>query len=109
MEDTMGNSLEGKVAVVTGGGRGIGRGVSMLLAAEGARVVVNDYGVAVDGSQPSNGPAAEVAEEIRAAGGTAAPNFDTVATMEGGEAMVKQALDTYGRLDIVVNVAGILR
>ena len=105
----MGDSLEGKVAVVTGGGRGIGRGVSMLLAAEGAKVVVNDYGVAVDGSQPSEGPSAEVAEEIRAAGGQAVPNFDTVATMAGGESMVKQALDTYGRLDIVVNVAGILR
>ena len=105
----MGNSLEGKVAVVTGGGRGIGRGVSLLLASEGARVVVNDYGVAVDGSQPSDGPAAEVAEEIRAAGGQAVPNFDTVATMEGGDSMVKQALDAFGRLDIVVNVAGILR
>jgi NAD(P)-dependent dehydrogenase (short-subunit alcohol dehydrogenase family) len=105
----VGNSLDGKVAVVTGGGRGIGRGVAMLLAAEGAKVVVNDYGVAVDGTQPSSGPAAEVAEEIRAAGGTAVPNFDTVATMEGGEAMIRQALDTYGRLDIVVNVAGILR
>ncbi len=105
----MGNALDGKVAVVTGGGRGIGRGVSLLLASEGARVVVNDYGVAVDGSQPSDGPAAEVAEEIRAAGGQAAPNFDSVATMEGGEKMIKQALDEFGRLDIVVNVAGILR
>ncbi len=105
----MAGSLDGKVAVVTGGGRGIGRGVAMLLAAEGAKVVVNDYGVAVDGTQPSSGPAAEVAEEIRAAGGTAVPNFDTVATMEGGEAMIKQALDEFGRLDIVVNVAGILR
>jgi NAD(P)-dependent dehydrogenase (short-subunit alcohol dehydrogenase family) len=105
----MAGSLDGKVAVVTGGGRGIGRGVAMLLAAEGAKVVVNDYGVAVDGTQPSTGPAAEVVEEIRAAGGTAVPNFDTVATMDGGEAMIKQALDTYGRLDIVVNVAGILR
>ncbi|MGH2584349.1 MAG: SDR family oxidoreductase [Dehalococcoidia bacterium] len=105
----MGNSLEGKVAIVTGGGRGIGRGVSMLLAAEGAKVVVNDYGVNVDGSQPNEGPAAEVAEEIRAAGGGAVPSFDTVATMEGGERMVKQALDEFGRLDIVVCVAGILR
>ncbi len=105
----MGNALDGKVAVVTGGGRGIGRGVSLLLASEGARVVVNDYGVAVDGSQPSDGPAAEVAEEIRAAGGQAVPNFDSVATMEGGERMIKRALDEFGRLDIVVNVAGILR
>ena len=105
----MSNSLDGKVAVVTGGGRGIGRGVAILLAAEGARVVVNDYGVAVDGTQPSEGPAADVADEIRAAGGTAVPNFNTVATMEGGESMIKQALDEFGRLDIVVNVAGILR
>ena len=105
----MANSLDGKVAVVTGGGRGIGRAVSMLLAAEGTKVVVNDYGVAVDGTQPSEGPAADVAEEIRAAGGTAVPNFDTVATVEGGENMVRQALDEFGRLDIIVCVAGILR
>jgi 3-oxoacyl-[acyl-carrier protein] reductase len=105
----MGNRLEGKVAVVTGAGRGIGRGIALLMAEEGARVVVNDYGVAVDGTQPSSGPAQEVADEITKAGGTAVANYDTVATMEGGERMVKQALDTYGRLDILVNVAGILR
>ncbi len=105
----MAGSLDGKVAVVTGGGRGIGRGVAMLLAAEGAKVVVNDYGVAVDGTQPSSGPAQEVADEIEDAGGRAVANYDTVATMEGGENMVKQALDEFGRLDIVVNVAGILR
>src|SRR5215204_3139004 len=105
----MSGALDGKVAIVTGGGRGIGRAVSNLLAAEGAKVVVNDYGVAVDGSQPSEGPAAEVVEEIRAAGGTAVPNADSVATMEGGERMVQQALDEFGRLDVVVNVAGILR
>src|SRR6266540_2916853 len=105
----MGNRLEGRVAIVTGGGRGIGRGVALLLAQEGAKVVVNDYGVNVDGTTPSEGPAAEVAEEIKRAGGQAAPNFDSVATVQGGENMVKQALDSFGRLDILVNVAGILR
>ncbi|HEY7802180.1 MAG TPA: SDR family NAD(P)-dependent oxidoreductase, partial [Dehalococcoidia bacterium] len=75
----------------------------------GANVVVNDFGVNVDGSAPSSGPAAEVAEEIKAAGGKAVPNFDTVATVEGGEALVKTAIDNFGRLDILINVAGILR
>ncbi len=105
----MGERLKGRTAVVTGAGRGIGRGVAMALAAEGANVVVNDYGVNVDGTQPSEGPAKDVADEIRAQGGNAAPNFDTVATVEGGERMIQQALDTYGRLDILINVAGILR
>lgn len=101
--------LEGKVAVVTGAGRGIGRGIALLMAQEGAKVIVNDPGVALDGSGHDNGPAAEVVAEIEKAGGTAAPNFESVATLAGGESMIKQALDTWGRLDIVVNVAGILR
>jgi NAD(P)-dependent dehydrogenase (short-subunit alcohol dehydrogenase family) len=105
----MGNRLEGKVAVVTGAGRGIGRGIALLMAQEGAKVVVNDYGVNVDGSTPSEGPSQEVADEIKKAGGQAVANFDTVATVQGGEAMIKQALDAFGRLDILVNVAGILR
>jgi NAD(P)-dependent dehydrogenase (short-subunit alcohol dehydrogenase family) len=105
----MSGRLEGRAAVVTGGGRGIGRAVALLLADEGATVVVNDYGVKVDGTSPDSGPAAEVAEEIRARGGKAVPNFDTVATMAGGEALVQTALDNFGRLDILVNVAGILR
>ncbi|MER3420785.1 MAG: hypothetical protein C4290_09815, partial [Chloroflexota bacterium] len=105
----MGNRLEGKVAIVTGGGRGIGRAICHLLAEEGCRVVVNDYGVAVDGTQPSSGPAQEVADEIKAKGGEAIPNFGDVSKVEDGEAMVKQALDSFGRLDILINVAGILR
>jgi NAD(P)-dependent dehydrogenase (short-subunit alcohol dehydrogenase family) len=105
----MGNRLEGRVAVVTGGGRGIGRGIALLLAEEGANVVVNDYGVAVDGTQPTSGPAQEVVDEIKSKGGDAVPNADTVATLQGGEAIIQTALDTFGRLDILINVAGILR
>ncbi|MBI4570320.1 MAG: SDR family oxidoreductase [Chloroflexi bacterium] len=105
----MAHRLQNRVAIVTGAGRGIGRGVALLLAQEGANVVVNDYGVAVDGTQPSQGPAKDVADEIAAAGGKAVPNFDTVATVEGGEGIIKTALDAFGRLDILINVAGILR
>ncbi len=101
--------FDGRTAVVTGSGRGIGRAVALLLAQEGAKVVVNDPGVGLDGSGTDNGPAAQVVEEIRAAGGTAVPNFDSIATVEGGENLIKTALDNWGRLDIVVNVAGILR
>src|SRR6266545_5104833 len=101
--------LEGRTAVVTGSGRGIGRGVAMLLAAEGANVVVNDPGVNLDGSGSDEGPAAQVVAEIKAKSGNAVANTDSVATTEGGENMVKQALDTWGRLDILINVAGILR
>ncbi|MGI8551094.1 MAG: SDR family oxidoreductase [Dehalococcoidia bacterium] len=105
----MGNSLEGKVAVITGSGRGIGRSCASLFAQEGCRVVVNDFGVDVDGRTPRSDPADEVVEEIKKAGGDAIANYSTVATMEGGESMIKQALDTWGKLDIVVHVAGILR
>jgi NAD(P)-dependent dehydrogenase (short-subunit alcohol dehydrogenase family) len=101
--------LEGKVVAVTGGGRGIGRGVSMLAAREGARVVVCDAGVAVDGSGADAGPAQDVVREIKGEGGTAVANTSNIATMEGGESVVKTALDSFGRLDAVVNVAGILR
>jgi NAD(P)-dependent dehydrogenase (short-subunit alcohol dehydrogenase family) len=105
----MADRLKDRVAIVTGAGRGIGRCVALLLAQEGANVVVNDFGVAVDGSQPSEGPAKDVADEIKAAGGNAVANFDTVATVEGGESIISSALDAFGRLDVLINVAGILR
>jgi NAD(P)-dependent dehydrogenase (short-subunit alcohol dehydrogenase family) len=101
--------FEGRTAIVTGAGRGIGRGVALLLAEEGASVVVNDYGVNVDGTAPTSGPAQEVVDEIKSKGGKAVANFDNVASVESGERMVQTALDTFGRLDILVNVAGILR
>jgi NAD(P)-dependent dehydrogenase (short-subunit alcohol dehydrogenase family) len=101
--------LEGRSAVITGAGRGIGRAVAMLLAQEGANVVVNDPGVSVDGSGHDNGPADQVAAEIKAAGGKAVANYDSVATADGGENMVRQCVDAFGRIDILINVAGILR
>jgi NAD(P)-dependent dehydrogenase (short-subunit alcohol dehydrogenase family) len=101
--------LEGKVAVVTGAGRGIGRGIALLMAEHGAKVVVNDPGVGPDGTGHDDGPAAQVVEEIKAAGHDAVANVDTVATPEGGEGIIKTAIDTYGRIDILVNNAGILR
>ena len=105
----MGDRLSGKVAVVTGAGRGIGRGHALALAAEGARVVVNDPGVNTDGSGTDNGPADQVVAEIKALGGEAVANYDSVAEMVGGERMIQQALDSFGRIDILVNNAGILR
>jgi NAD(P)-dependent dehydrogenase (short-subunit alcohol dehydrogenase family) len=105
----MADMLAGRVAVVTGAGRGIGRGVALGLAAEGARVVVNDYGVALDGSAPSTGPAFDVVEEIRRAGGEAVPSTDSVATWEGAARIIGTALETWGRLDALVTCAGILR
>ena len=101
--------LEGKVAIVTGGGRGIGRGHARLLAAEGARVVVNDLGSAMEGGGHDPGPASAVVEEIVAAGGTAVANGDDIATFVGARALIAQAVDTFGRLDILVNNAGIIR
>ena len=101
--------LEGKVAIVTGAGRGIGRGEALLLAQEGARVVVNDLGGNPGGEGQDTSPADEVVAEIKKLGSDAIANYDNVASMEGGERMVKQALDSFGRLDILINNAGILR
>jgi len=101
--------LEGKVAIVTGAGRGIGRGEALLLAQEGARVIVNDFGGSAAGDGGDASPAEEVVAEIKKMGGDALPNFGNVASMADGEAMVKQAMDKWGRLDILVNNAGILR
>ena len=101
--------LEGKVAVVTGAGRGIGRGIAKQLAAQGAAVVVADVGAALDGEGEDTTPAAKVVEEISELGGRAVASYHSVATMEGGENIVKTAMEEFGRLDIVVTAAGILR
>jgi len=104
-----GNRLEGRVAVVTGSGRGIGRAEALALAGEGASLVINDKGDAGDGTGASRSPADEVCREIEEMGGQAVPNYDSVATREGGENIIKTAIDTYGKIDILVNNAGILR
>src|SRR4030042_1505517 len=105
----MGGRLKGKVAIVTGAGRGIGRAEALLLAQEGARVVVNDLGGGRDGVGKADSPADNVVKEIKDRGGQAVANYDSVATAEGGENIVKAAIDAFGRLDILVNNAGILR
>ena len=105
----MGDRLKGRVAIVTGSGRGIGRGVAMLLAEEGASVVVNDLGANLDGTNISAGPADDVVEEIRSLGGTAVANYDSVATFGTAASIIQTAIDNFGRLDILCHVAGILR
>lgn len=102
-------SLEGRVAVITGAGRGLGREHALLFAKEGAKVVVNDLGGSADGSGSDAGPAQQVVDEIVAAGGQAVANTDNIADFDGAGKLVQQAVDTYGQLDVVVNNAGILR
>jgi NAD(P)-dependent dehydrogenase (short-subunit alcohol dehydrogenase family) len=101
--------LDGKVAIITGAGAGIGRAHAHLFAREGASVVVNDVGSARDGTGTDATPANRVVEEIRAAGGTAVADHHSVATAEGAAAIVKAATDAFGRVDVLVNNAGILR
>lgn len=102
-------SFENRVAIITGAGNGLGREHALLLASRGCQVVVNDLGGAVDGSGGDLGPAAKVAKEINDAGGVAVADGNSVATKAGGEAIVKSAIDAFGRVDIVINNAGILR
>jgi len=102
-------ALDGMVIAVTGAGRGIGRAVALACAAEGGAVVVNDYGVSVDGNEPTSDVADGVVAEIVAGGGRAAANAQSVTSMEGGASIVDQAVETFGRIDGVVCVAGILR
>jgi NAD(P)-dependent dehydrogenase (short-subunit alcohol dehydrogenase family) len=101
--------LDGKVAVVTGSGRGIGRGIALCLASEGAKVVVNDPGSTVDGRGKEGDPAHEVVEEIKKAGGQGVANYDSVADFAAAQRIIKTAVDSFGRIDILVNNAGILR
>ncbi len=105
----MGDLLAGRVAIVTGAGRGIGASVARLFASEGAKVVVNDFGVAVDGSSPDDSPAAEVVAGIKKNGGDAVANSADVSDFGAAEALIQQAVADFGRLDVLVNVAGILR
>ena len=105
----MSGFLEGKAIAVTGAGRGIGRAIAVACAAEGAKVVVNDYGVSMDGNEPTSEVAESVVKEIQSAGGEAVANASSVAEMAGGASIVQSAIDRFGKIDGVVCVAGILR
>jgi NAD(P)-dependent dehydrogenase (short-subunit alcohol dehydrogenase family) len=105
----VGNSLKDKVVIVTGGGRGIGRAISLFTASEGACVVVNDIGVTASGHGSDVGPAQETVNDIVAQGGRAVASLDSVATWEGAQAIIETALSSFGHIDCVVNNAGILR
>lgn len=105
----MGDRLKGRVAIVTGAGRGIGRGEALALASQGCNVIINDMGAAVDGSGSEATPAEEVVQEIKKIGCQALADYGNVVETETGERLVKMALDNFGRLDIVINNAGILR
>jgi NAD(P)-dependent dehydrogenase (short-subunit alcohol dehydrogenase family) len=108
-ETTVGKMMQGKVAIVTGSGGGIGRDIALALAREGAKLVINDVGASVAGEGASAGPAQQVVDEIRAAGGEAVANTDSVADAAAAQRIVTAALDAFGRIDCVVNNAGILR
>jgi len=101
--------FDNKVALITGAGGGLGRSHALLLASRGAKVVVNDLGGSLSGEESSQTPAQKVVDEIKAAGGEAIANYDSVSSAEGAASMVKSAVDSFGRLDILVNNAGILR
>jgi NAD(P)-dependent dehydrogenase (short-subunit alcohol dehydrogenase family) len=101
--------LDGRVAVITGSGRGIGREFALSMAGEGARVVVNDVGVSLDGQGTDQDPAHQVCQEIKAAGGEAVPNYDSVTDHEGAGRIIGTAVDSFGTVDILVNNAGIVR
>lgn len=105
----MSGMVEGKVVIVTGAGNGIGREIALAMAAEGARVVVNDLGSSVHGEGQDAGPAQRVVDEIKAAGGEAVASTDSVAGWDSAHQVVQTAIDTFGRIDVVVNNAGILR